>query len=68
VRGEASNPEEKMFVPQINKKSKQIKRETKIEETLLYDAKRRQEKYTQRETRYETHSKIVSKSSMNIIY
>jgi hypothetical protein len=41
--GTDSAEAKKEFVPQINKKSKNIKREGKVEEFLVSDAKRRQE-------------------------
>ena len=56
-----------MFTPKINEKSKKIKRETRIEETLLHDAKRRQERMTQR-TEVKQETKVVSKSSIKLIF
>lgn len=62
------------FMPHINKKSKNIKREAKVEDLLMTDAKKRQEKQKQSETEKDKLPEepkmvgLASKSSTKLLF
>jgi len=70
------NDEEMTYKPKINKSSQNMKREGKIEEVLLIDAKRRQDKLKQKQdekykadgnTDEKTYQSL-SKNSQKLVY